>query len=343
MKTRVFALATLAAALAACSSLPDRNSALDNARGRYSSAQANPQVTTLAPDELKRAGESLRVAEQAWTNDGATAAIDHLSYMTVQRVVIAEETASSRASQAVTAGAAAERDRIRLAERTNEADAARHELARSRQDNARQGNELAEADVAAERDRVRLAMRADETDAARRQLAQSQETNARKSAELLDADAATARAQALAERRDARVGDLEMQLKDLNAKKTDRGMVVTLGDVLFDSGQSRLLPDGAPNMVKLAEIFRRNPQRKASIEGYTDSVGSASANYDLSGRRANAVMTALVNLGVPADRLSTRAHGADSPAASNSTAAGRQMNRRVEIVFAAQGEDISMR
>ena len=169
------------------------------------------------------------------------------------------------------------------------------------------------------------------------------QSNAQKTAELAAADAASKLDQARVERRDARVNDLEMQLKDLNAKKTDRGLVVTLSDVLFDAGKSELLPEGARNMAKLAEVFKRNPQRKALIEGYTDSVGSASSNVDLSNRRANSVMSALVNLGVAADHLSTRGFGADQPAASNSTAAGRQMNRRVEIVFAPQGDEISLK
>ncbi|MBL0143005.1 MAG: DUF4398 and OmpA-like domain-containing protein [Betaproteobacteria bacterium] len=343
MKTRIFVLATLTAAVAACSSIPERNTALDQARGRYHSAQGDPQVTTLAPDELRRAGESLRVAEKAWADDGTTATVNHLAYMTSQRVTIAQETASSRASQAVTAGAAADRDNMRLAVRTYEADSAKRQLVVSQENNARTITALAEADAAAERDRMRLAARTNEADVAQQQLALSRQSNAQKSAALAEADAAALRGQARIERRDARVSDLEMQLKDLNARKTERGMVVTLGDVLFDSGQARLLPEGARNMVKLAEVFKRDSHRKASIEGYTDSTGAASANYDLSGRRANAVMAELVNLGVPADRLSMQAHGSDNPAASNATAAGRQMNRRVEIVFAPQGEDISMR
>jgi len=291
MKTRIFALATLAAALAACSSVPDRNNALEQARTRFNAAQSNPQVSSLAPDELKRAGDSLRAADKAWSDKATLATIDHLAYMTTQRVVIATETASSKASQAVTAGAAAERDKARLDARTGEADAAKQQLAASEQSNAQKTAALATADANAMRDQARV------------------------------------------DRRDAKVSDLEMQLKDLNAKKTERGMVVTLGDVLFDSGKSRLLPDGSRNMVKLADVFKKNPQSKASIEGYTDSVGSASANQDLSQRRASAVMAELVNQGVPVDRLSTRAHGEEAPAATNDTAAGRQMNRRVEIVF----------
>jgi outer membrane protein OmpA-like peptidoglycan-associated protein len=290
MNARILLLSTLAVAtLSACSSIPNSNTALDQARLRVQSIQADPQVAALAPDETKRASDSLRTAEKAWAEEVAPATVSHLSYMTVQRVVIAQETAMSRASQAVTAGAAAERDKMRLAQRTNEADAAQQ------------------------------------------QLAMAERSNNRKTAELAAADASAARTQ-------ARNQDLETQLKDLNAKQTDRGIVVTLGDVLFNTGQSQLMPEGARNMTKLADVFKRNPQRRASIEGYTDNVGGSGANLELSQRRANTVMTALVNQGVNAGHLSTRAHGEQNPAADNTTLAGRQMNRRVEIVFAPEAD-----
>ena len=299
MNTRSFVLATLAAAaLVACSSVPDHNSALADARMRVTAAQSNPQVATLAPDELQRAAQSLRVAEKAWSDGGPTNTVNHLSYMTVQRVAVATQTASSRAAQGVTASAAAERDAMRLSARTNEADTAQ------------------------------------------RRLVASQQSNVAKTAELVAADAAAERDQARVERSNARAEDLEMQLADLNAKKTDRGIVVTLGDVLFGTGQSRLLPEGARNMAKLAEVFKRDPQRRALIEGHTDSVGSAASNIDLSQRRADAVMAALVNQGVAPEHLSTHAFGEESPAADNATTTGRQMNRRVEIVFAPQDDDI---
>ena len=305
MHTRISSLTlhlvtlTTLATLAACSSTPDRNSALDQARSRYNAAQNDAQVATLAPEELKRAAESLRVADKALADGGTTATVDHLAYMTGQRVTIAQETASSKAAQTAVEGAAAERDRMRLASRTREAEVARQQRAASQQTNAIKDAELANAGAAA------------------------------------NAAAATAamREQAIVDRSNARVNDLEMQLKDLNARKTDRGMVVTLGDVLFDSGQARLLADGSNSMVKIANVFRDNPQRKALIEGYTDSVGGADANYALSERRASAVMSALINLGVPAERLSMKAHGEEQPVASNSTAAGRQLNRRVEVLF----------
>ncbi|HUG24140.1 OmpA family protein [Piscinibacter sp.] len=299
MNTRHFVLAALAAAaLAACSTVPDRNDALVDARTRVSAAQSNPQVATLAPDELQRATASLRVAEKAWSDGGPTATVNHLSYMTVQRVAVATQTASSRASQAVTAGAAADRDKMRLAARTDEAEVAQRQLAASQQNNAQKAAELAAAEATAVLDRDRV------------------------------------------ERSRARAAELEAQLAELNAKKTDRGIVVTLGDVLFDSGKSRLLPDGARNMAKLAAVFKGDPQPRASIEGYTDSVGSSASNIDLSQRRADAVMAALVREGVAPDHLSTYAYGEENPTADNGTATGRQMNRRVEIVFAPQRDDI---
>ena len=335
--------------MAACVTVPDHNGALDQARTRVIAAQNDPQVATLASDELKRATESLRVAEQAQTDHATTATIDHLAYITVQRVAIAQETASSRASQAITAGAAAERDKMRLAQRTNEANVAQQQLVLSEQSNARKSNELAAADQNAMRDQMRLAQSTNETDTAQREtnaaqqkLVVSEQSNAQKSTELAEANVAVVREQARSDRSDARVSDLETQLKDLNAKKTDHGMVVTLGDVLFDTGESTLLPGGSANIVKLAEFFKQNPQRTASIDGYTDNVGASTANYALSERRANAVMAALVHLGVPANRLSAQAHGEEMPTANNDTASGRQMNRRVEILIAPRSEDVSM-
>lgn len=175
-------------------------------------------------------------------------------------------------------------------------------------------------------------------------------TNATNAAEVQAASAKLARArQAMADkqpllaRRLAEQVEVEARLQALDTKKAERGLVVTLGDVLFDSGQSRLLADGSRNMVRLAEVFKRNPARSASIEGYTDNVSSASANMSLAGRRADAVVAALIGLGVSADRLCSVAHGEDMPAARNHSPACRQMNRRVEVVFAPQGDEPSPR
>lgn len=283
-------LLAMASLIAACSSVPPANTALDQARERYDAAQRDSQVTSLAAEELKQAGRSLSAANEAWESREPDSRVDHLAYMTLQHVILAQETATGRAAQAVTARAAEERERMLLALRTREADQAREELAESELRNERMATAQSEAAAAA--------------------------------------------ADRESERKDARVTELEEQLVALNAKKTDRGMVLTLGDVLFDTGRAQIRPEGARNMQKLAEFLKRYPEARASIEGHTDTVGSAQSNYVLSQRRADSVHSALTSLGVPADSLSTRAHGPDIPVATNDTAAGRQMNRRVEIVFA---------
>lgn len=298
---RLLLLTALAAALAACSTVPDRNAALVEAHSRFSVAQSDQQLGALAPEELKRAYETLRSADEAHTAGRDRATVDHLAYMSGRRLTIAQDTAASKAAQAVTAGAAAERDRLRLAARTAEATTAQQAASASQRQLAASQSELAKAEADAQRERERLA------------------------------------------RRDARVADLETQLNALNARKTERGMVVTLGDVLFDSGKSQLAAASSQNMAQLAEFFRRNPERTASIEGHTDSVGSEESNRTLSDHRAGAVKAALVRMGVPVDRLSTQGFGEDSPVASNDTPAGRQMNRRVEIVISPDAVDVSMR
>ncbi|MEY3251778.1 MAG: hypothetical protein RL227_751, partial [Pseudomonadota bacterium] len=142
---------------------------------------------------------------------------------------------------------------------------------------------------------------------------------------------------------EARAADLEAQLKQLNARRTERGIVVTLGDLLFATGKDRVLATGAGGVSGLAEFMRRNPTRRASIEGYTDSQGSDSFNQELSERRADAVRTMLVGMGIDGQRLSAVGHGESSPVADNTTDAGRRSNRRVEIVFAGEGPDVLRR
>ena len=131
----------------------------------------------------------------------------------------------------------------------------------------------------------------------------------------------------------AQLSDTKQQLADLKAKQTDRGMVVTMPDVLFDTGQATLKPGAELTVERLAAFLVSNPQTRIRIEGFTDSTGSQEFNEVLSQRRADAVAHALSNEDVPASQMQTIGRGAAFPVASNSTSAGRQQNRRVEIVF----------
>jgi outer membrane protein OmpA-like peptidoglycan-associated protein len=127
------------------------------------------------------------------------------------------------------------------------------------------------------------------------------------------------------------------ELEELNAKETRRGLVLTLGDVLFTSGKADLLPGAQRTIAKLAQFLEENPERKVLIEGHTDNIGSTTYNLDLSLRRAQAVKEALVEKGVDPERIVAQGYGEIYPVASNSDAAGRQRNRRVEIVILKEG------
>jgi len=129
------------------------------------------------------------------------------------------------------------------------------------------------------------------------------------------------------------VAQTQQELAELKAKQTERGMVVTLSDVLFDTGQATLKPGADLTLDHLAHYLRDNPHTRVLIEGFTDSVGSDSYNEALSQRRADAVAGALVSRGVTEDAVRATGRGKSFPVASNDTAAGRQQNRRVQIVI----------
>ena len=197
----------------------------------------------------------------------------------------------------------------------------------------RKSAELAVSNATAERNKLQLQARTAEADQAHQQAAMAELTAEQKTAEANLARQQTADAQASAAQDQASLAAMQAQMDELNAKKTPRGMVITLGDVLFDTNRAQLKSGGERNVQKLAEFLKRYPQRTVLIEGFTDSVGSDSSNQVLSEQRAQAVSMALTNMGVGRDRISTKGYGEAYAVAGNDTAAGRQLNRRVEIML----------
>ena len=175
--------------------------------------------------------------------------------------------------------------------------------------------ELAVTNAGGKRDKILLDARTAEADESKRQVAFDQ----------------------------ALIAEQEMQLKELNAIKTERGLVITLGDVLFRTNQAQLEPGGMRTVQKLANFLRQYSQRKVLIEGHTDSIGSDSYNQELSERRANAVRMALIDSGISSDRIVSRGYGKAYPVASNDSAGSRQLNRRVEIVLSDDNGNITSR
>ena len=190
----------------------------------------------------------------------------------------------------------------------------------------------AEADVtsaAVERDQLRLDQRTMEADQATR------------AAQLAQRNAALAQRETMVARE--RAANLEAQLEELAAKKTERGIVITFGDVLFGTDLAYLTPDGMRTAQKLATVLQQNPQRMVLVEGFTDSTGSTAHNQELSERRATSVRSALQEQGIAAQRIAIRGYGESYPVASNDTNMNRQLNRRVEIVLSNGNEAIRQR
>lgn len=211
-------------------------------------------------------------------------------------------------------------------------------LARQKSETALQAGEIARAEksvgsASAQRDRILMGARVRDAEksAADAQMAREQ---AEKDRQMAEQSRKQADQQLVAtETAKAKVSKLQKELAELQAKQTDRGMVLTLGDVLFDTGRAELKSGAFSTIDRLAVFMRENPERTLAIEGYTDSVGSDALNLDLSQRRAESVRAALVGRGIDGARVSTQGLGKANAVASNSTAAGRQRNRRVEIVI----------
>jgi outer membrane protein OmpA-like peptidoglycan-associated protein len=155
--------------------------------------------------------------------------------------------------------------------------------------------------------------------------------NALKETDAARMDTIAARKDTIAAREQA--ADLQRQITELNARPTERGLVVTLGDVLFDTNKSDLKSGTTTNLAKLAAFLNKYSDRSVLIEGHTDNTGSDAYNLDLSQRRADSVKSWLVGKGVGTSRISTYGMGEGLPVAGNDSAAGRQLNRRVEVII----------
>jgi outer membrane protein OmpA-like peptidoglycan-associated protein len=153
-------------------------------------------------------------------------------------------------------------------------------------------------------------------------------------------NSAAKRAQARLDNRDAQIKQLQ---QSLNAKQTDRGTLVTFGDVLFDVNKANLKSSGLVNVNKLAQFLQENPDRKVIVEGYTDSTGAASYNQSLSEHRADSVRLALVKMGVDPARVVSQGYGKEYPVADNGSVSGRAMNRRVEVTISNDNQPVAPR
>ena len=280
--------------LSGCAAGPVRDPGTERAREALTRLQSEPELASRATGAISEAETAVIDAEAS--TDSATAS--QLGYLAEKKVEIARSLAERRYAEDQRNMSSVERERIRLAARTHEADVARADAERS-QDQAERAKR--QAGVAIEEAGIA-----------------KQQANA---------------ANIAAEQSRLESEDIKRQMSELNAKMTDRGMVLTLGDVLFASGQADLKPGATAKLGKLVTFLNKYSDRTVTIEGHTDSVGSNDFNLALSQHRSESVKTYLVSQGIASSRISATGMGKSLPVASNDNAAGRQQNRRVEIII----------
>lgn len=353
MGLKQIGLAITVALLGACASSPRGPSAeLVRLQSEVDRLEGDTRIAAHADEEIQkadRAVQSLIENERRMDRERYT----HEVYVADRLVQIAEAEGLGRYAEARGLELGRDRDRLTAEARALQLDRARDQ-ASDAQATATQAQLLAEqrrleADVARDQTRDALDEAQDAKSTAaqalteaemQRQLADQQ----RLAAQDAQQDAATAQLNAAQAQQDAaeaqqqsaevraELDAVRSQLSDLKTKMTDRGLVVTLGDVLFEVDRAELTAGGRRSLDQLASAIDTDPDVQMTVEGHTDSTGGRDYNLSLSQRRAGSVGSYLTSRGVDAARIQSMGLGPDFPVASNRTEAGRQQNRRVEVI-----------
>ena len=315
-------LAGLMSLQAACTTAPKKDLALEQVRSQLEELESDPELSGYATLAL---GEAERALRQAETATGETQRI-HLIYMADRRIQIARAIAQREQLEQELDRLDTERNELLVKASQLEAEQARLEAEQARM----MSQATAEDAQRAREEAMQAQHREAESERTARQAIEEAEQ-----AKALAASSATA---AQLARREAdlaleQADTLRRQLENLQLRQTESGVVVTLGDVLFETGQTELRQEAMASLVEVVDLLQSEPDKNIRIEGHTDAVGDANTNLEISQRRADAVFEALVSLGVVAERVTTQGMGEDFPIASNETDDGRAQNRRVDVIL----------
>jgi len=292
----------------------------------------NSGAQQYASDTLSKAEQSLSTAE-AMLKKGDKKVIVQNSRDAVQNAAEAVQMTMQRKAEEELA-----QERAAAAQRTAEAQAQAQAASAQQQQEAaaRQQAEL-------QKEQAELQAQRDAQARAQAELQAQQESQARAAAEARsqqDAQAAAQAQQAAAqselEKQQLRAALLQQFNRILPTTDTPRGLKANLADVLFATGKYELQPTAREALAKFSGIVVAHPGLKLQVEGYTDTVGGDTYNQTLSENRANSVRAYLINQGIDPTAITAIGYGKSNPVASNDTAAGRQQNRRVEIIISGE-------
>lgn len=315
---------TLLLSLAACTtSAPKKNLALEKVRDDLNKLKSNTELAGYAPLALGEAERALRTAEQATGKDYYRG---HLVYMADRRIQIAKAMAEREQQSQVLNEQLEIQSKMLIKSSQLEASQARLEAERARMLVATTNEEAERA-----REERELALQEQAESARAAELAAQEAQQARKLAESRASEADFARREA--DLASQQITSLTRQLENLQLRQTESGVVVTLGDVLFNSGETDLAEGAQSSLVEVVDLLQTEPGKKIRVEGHTDSSGEATANAELSQKRADSVREALISLGIDGDRITAKGMGQDFPIASNADEAGRARNRRVDVIL----------
>ena len=309
--------------LAACVAPPKKDLALERVRDELDDLKANTELAGYAPLALGEAERALRSAEQASGDDLYRS---YLVYMADHRIQIARTMAEREQHEQTLDKLEDQHSAMLIKASQLDADQARAEAERARLLVATTSEDAQRA-----REEKELALQKEAEAARAAELSAEEATQARRLAESRASEAEFARREA--DLASQQITSLTRQLENLQLRQTESGVVVTLGDVLFASGQAQLVEGGRSSLEEVVDLLQTEPDKKIRVEGHTDSRGDAEENLQLSEQRAQAVREALISLGVSADRVTALGMGEDFPIASNEDEAGRAQNRRVDVIL----------
>jgi len=320
----IAALTAAAVFLSACVTQPPRdNTALRNLDNDLAEFRADTELSDRVPLELASAERAVRAAHSEGLSE---AELSHRIQLAGKRLEIARAEAFRVQASEQTAALEAERIRLLLHASRLEVRQARREA-----EHALLQSQAASEEVERTHRQAMTASQLREEAAQREREAREEADAARRLAESRASEIELARREAQLATEAAE--SLRRRLEYLELRETDRGVVITLGDVLFASGETTLQPEARQQLPDVVELLQGEPGKQVRIEGHTDSTGSTSANLRISEQRAEAVKNALVELGVDAGRIRAVGMGEDFPIASNDSAEGRSQNRRVDVIL----------